>query len=190
MTLRRTVIIVAVLNFAFFIVEFVAGRVFDSVALLGDSIDFLEDAAVNILILLALGWSLTARVRVSYFFAGLLLLPGVTFLWVAIDKISEPTVPDSLGMSLVGLGALAVNVSCAVLVARHRTEAGGLVQAAFFSARNDAIANLLIIIAGIVTIFVLSPIPDLLVGLAIFAMNLDAAVTIVRAARRELPHQT
>jgi Co/Zn/Cd efflux system component len=190
MTLRRTVIIVAVLNFVFFIVEFVSGRVFDSVALLGDSIDFLEDAAVNILILLALGWSLTARVRVSYLFAGLLLLPGITFLWVGIDKISEPTVPDSLGMSLVGLGALAVNVSCAVLVARHRTEEGGLVQAAFLVARNDAIANLLIITAGIVTLFLLSPVPDLIVGLVIFVMNLDAALTVVKAARRELPHQT
>lgn len=189
MSLRHTVSVVAVLNLAFFFVEFTFGRILQSVALLGDSIDFLEDAAVNLLILLALGWSLSARIRASYVLAGLLLIPGISFLWVAFGKLANPTVPEGLGMSVVGLAALAVNLSCAFLVARHRSEEGGIVQAAFLSARNDAIANVLIIAAGVLTVFVLSPIPDLVVGLAIFVMNLDAAITVVKAARRELPHQ-
>lgn len=58
MNLRKTVLTVATLNLIYFLVEFYFGRLYDSVALLSDSIDFLEDASINILIALAIGWSL------------------------------------------------------------------------------------------------------------------------------------
>ena len=60
--LRRTALIVALLNLAYFSVEIAASSRIGSVALYADSADFLEDAAVNILIVVALGWSLAARV--------------------------------------------------------------------------------------------------------------------------------
>ena len=43
MNLRKTVLTVATLNLIYFCVEFYFGRLYDSVALIGDSIDFLED---------------------------------------------------------------------------------------------------------------------------------------------------
>ena len=61
---------------------------------------------------------------------------------------------------------------------------GSLTRAAFLSARNDAIANVAIIIAGIVTVYTLSVWPDVIVGLGIAAMNLDAARE-VGVARQE-----
>ena len=57
--LRKVVIIVAALNLAYFGVEFAVALAIDSVSLFADSIDFLEDASINFLILVALGW--TAR---------------------------------------------------------------------------------------------------------------------------------
>ena len=57
--LRRTVLTVGALNLAYFGVEFSVALAIGSVALFADSIDFLEDASVNFLILIALGW--TAR---------------------------------------------------------------------------------------------------------------------------------
>ena len=60
-TLRQTVALVALLNLGYFSVEFAVALAIGSVSLFADSIDFLEDAAVNALILLALGWSLQDR---------------------------------------------------------------------------------------------------------------------------------
>jgi Co/Zn/Cd efflux system component len=47
--LRRIVLIVAGLNFGYFFVEFVVALAAGSVALLADSVDFLEDTSVNLL---------------------------------------------------------------------------------------------------------------------------------------------
>jgi Co/Zn/Cd efflux system component len=63
--LRRTVALVAALNFAYFFVEFTVALNIDSVSLFADSVDFLEDTAVNLLILLALGWSDRKRAMVG-----------------------------------------------------------------------------------------------------------------------------
>lgn len=60
-SLRRIVLIVALVNLAYFRVEFAVALTFGSVALFADSIDFLDDASVNLLILLALGWRALAR---------------------------------------------------------------------------------------------------------------------------------
>ncbi|MEY2664051.1 MAG: hypothetical protein RIR35_859 [Actinomycetota bacterium] len=190
MSLRKTVLWVAFLNLIYFAVELHFGRIYNSVALIGDSVDFLEDASANILIALAIGWSLKRRQQTSYALAFLLLVPGVAFLWNAIHQLLSPQTPSGEGMSLVGFGALVVNVFCAFLIARHRKEQGGLVMAAYYSARNDAIANLLIIGTGVLTLFYPSYWPDLIVGLAIFAMNADAAKEIIDASKNEeKPHR-
>jgi len=89
-------------------------------------------------------------------------------------------------LSLTGLGALAVNLSCAFMLARYRDHGGSLTKAAFLSARNDALANLAIIAAGLVTSLVWrSPWPDLLVGIGIALINLDAAREVWEAAHGE-----
>lgn len=86
----------------------------------------------------------------------------------------------------MGLGALVVNLTCALLLVRFRTDRGSLSRAAFLSARNDAIANVAIIVAGLVTAFVFrSAWPDLIVGLGIAAINADAAREVFAAARTE-----
>ena len=56
--LRRAVRIVALLNIAYFGIEFGVARSIGSVSLFADSIDFLEDTALNLLVLFALGWIL------------------------------------------------------------------------------------------------------------------------------------
>jgi|GEM_PF-2212973 Co/Zn/Cd efflux system component len=53
--LRRVVARVALLNLAYFGVEFSVALAIGSVSLFADSIDFLEDTSVNFLILIALG---------------------------------------------------------------------------------------------------------------------------------------
>lgn len=183
--LKSIVARVAILNLSYFAIEFYFAQRFNSVALFSDSLDFLEDASVNILIFLSFSLAVIWRARLNYIFAFLLLLPGCSFLYNALQQISNPITPNGDGMSIVGLGALCVNVYCAIILNKFKEIKGGLAKAAYFSARNDAIANVLIIIAGIVTFFWLSAIPDLIVGSMIFLMNADSARAILKAANRE-----
>lgn len=184
--LRRTLLTVGALNLAYFGVEFSVALTIGSVALFADSVDFLEDASVNFLILVALGWTAKNRARLGMVLAGILLVPGIATLWTAWDKFNLPVAPDPTPLTLAGLGALAVNLTCALLLSRHRKHSGSLTKAAFLSARNDAFANLAIIGAGLVTAFLwASAWPDLIVGLAIAAINADAAREVFEAARDE-----
>jgi Co/Zn/Cd efflux system component len=184
--LRRAVIWVAVLNCGYFFVEFSVARAIGSVSLFADSIDFLEDASVNFLVLVALGWTARRRASVGLVLAALLLIPGIATAWMAWHKFQQPSPPAGLAMSLAGLGALAVNVYCAFLLVKVRNVAGSLSRAAFLSARNDAYANGAIIVAALVTAFLWrSGWPDLIVGLGIFLLNLGAAHEVYEAARKE-----
>ncbi len=185
-SLRRIVLIVALLNLAYFGIEFFVALSIGSVSLFADSIDFLEDASVNLLIFFALSWATASRARVGMALAFILLVPGIATLWMAWDKFLDPVPPTPFLLSLTGLGALAVNLACAFMLATYRHHKGSLTKAAFLSARNDALANVAIIVAGVVTAFVWhSAWPDLLVGLGIAAVSADAAREVWKAAREE-----
>ncbi|MGV6872412.1 cation transporter [Pseudochelatococcus sp. B33] len=187
---RRIVLIVALLNLAYFGVEFTVALAIGSVSLFADSVDFLEDASVNLLIFFAAAWSVRNRARVGMALAAILLVPALATLWTAFDKFLDPVPPYAFALSLAGLGALAINLACAVMLAAYRHHVGSLAKAAFLSARNDALANTGIIAAGLVTAFLWSSAwPDLIVGLAIAALNADAARQVWAAAREEhRPH--
>ena len=185
MGLRKVVIAVAVLNAGYFGIEFSVALAIGSVSLFADSIDFLEDASLNLLIAIALGWRPIARARLGMALAGILLIPGIATLWAALEKILAPTPPAPLPLTLTGIGALVINVSCALMLAQFRTHGGSLTKAAFLSARNDTLANIAIIAAAGATAYTLSAWPDFIVGLGIAAMNADAAREVWKSAREE-----
>ena len=183
--LRRTVLVVAMLNLGYFGVEFLAALQINAVSLFADSVDFLEDASVNLLIFVAIGWTALRRARMGMVLAGLMVVPALAFLWTLWHKYIDPTAPDAQTLTLIGIGALGVNVTCAALLARQRKTAGSLTRAAFLSARNDAVANVGIIAAGLITALQPTIWPDLVVGLGIAAMNLNAAAEVWETARAD-----
>ena len=183
--LRDVVRLVAILNLAYFGIEFAVAHTIGSVSLFADSVDFLEDASINFLILIALGWSATRRARVGMVLAGILLIPGLAALWTAWQKFYMPVPPAPLPLSLAGAGAFAVNLTCAIILTRYREHAGSMAKAAFLSARNDVWANVAIVGAGIITVYTHSAWPDLIVGLGIALMNAGAAKEVYKAAREE-----
>lgn len=176
---------VAWFNLGYFIVEFAVAAAIGSVSLFADSIDFLEDASINGLILIALGWSAPRRAAISKVLAGIILLPGLATLWMAWEKFTFPVPPSPVPLSLTAIGALLVNFACALLLARVRHHGGSLGLAAFLSARNDVLANAAIILAGLITGYTYSAWPDLIVGLGIAALNAGAAGEVYRAAENE-----
>ena len=103
-SLRRVVLVVALLNLGYFGVEFAVALAIGSVSLFADSIDFLEDASVNLLIFFAMAWSAARRARVGMALALILLVPGLATLWTAWEKFLDPAPPAPFALSLAGLG--------------------------------------------------------------------------------------
>ena len=183
---KKAVFLVAVLNLIFFFIEFIVALNIRSVSLLADSIDFIEDTSINFLIFFAVSLSLVKRAKISIFLSIIMLLPGFVAIWAIWKQIILQQPPAPIELSIVGFGALVVNCLCTYILMKFRNYSGSLTKAAFLSARNDAIANITIIIAGIITIFYPSIWPDILVGLFIAYIRTESAIEIYIKARKEL----
>lgn len=183
--LRRTVLAVALLNLSYFFVEFTVALAAGSISLLADSVDFLEDTAVNLLIFIALGWPLARRAAMGKAMAVVILGPAAVAGWEAIRRFSEPVAPDVVPVVLASLGAIAVNGTSALLLARVRHAGGSLSRAAFLSARNDVLINAAIIVMALVTLRTDSGWPDLILGCFIILLALHAAREVWQVSEEE-----
>ena len=183
--LRRTVLLVAALNLAYFGVEFTVAQLIGSVSLFADSVDFLEDASINLLIFFAAVWSTRRRSYVGSLLALVILIPALATIWTAVVKIMNPVPPEPLPLSLTAAGALVVNLACALLLVRHRDHPGSLAKATWLSARNDVLADVAIIAVAVVTVWAPTGWIDIIVGVGIGLLNADAARTVWTRARDE-----
>ncbi|MGA4669074.1 cation transporter [Propionibacteriaceae bacterium Y1923] len=184
-TLRRVVLTVALLNFAYFFVEFSVALVAGSVSLLADSVDFLEDTAVNLLIFIALGWSLASQSRLGKLMALIILGPALFAGWEAIKRFGDPSAPAVVPVVLASLGAIVINGVSAWLLARVRHARGSLSRTAFLSARNDVLVNLAVIAMALVTLRTKSGWPDLILGCGIILLALHAAKEVWEVSEEE-----
>ena len=184
---RRVVASVAALNLFGFIVEVAMAWHIGSASLLADAADFLEDFLINALVLAALGWSVAGRRKASYALAGLILIPAIAAFATAIWKMISGTPPEALLLSGTAVFAMLINLLCAVLLLSLRKHGSALTKGAWLAARNDVAANLLILLAGVITIWWFSPWPDIAVGIVVGAINLSAAKEVLEAAQAEDP---
>jgi Co/Zn/Cd efflux system component len=173
--LRRIVLIVAGLNLAYFFVEFTVALAAGSISLLADSVDFLEDTAINLLIFIALGWHLARQAIAGKIMALVILIPAAVAGWEAIQRFSHPVAPHIGPVIAASVGAIAINGTCAWLLVRVHHASGSLSRAAILSARNDVLVNLAIIVMALVTVWTASGWPDLILGCGIIALALHAA---------------
>ena len=183
--LRRIVLAVALLNLSYFFVEFTVALVAGSVSLLADSVDFLEDTAINLLIFIALGWPLARRAATGKVMALVILGPASVAAWEAVQRFSDPVAPAVVPVVLASAGAIAINGTSAWLLVRVRHHGGSLSRAAFLSARNDVLVNIAIIGMAAVTLWTASGWPDLVLGCFIISLALHAAYEVWRISEEE-----
>lgn len=183
--LRRASIVVAALNLGYFFVESGVALAIGSVSLLADSADFLEDTAINVLIVIALGWSLGAQAIAGRAMAGIILVPAAVAAWQVVEKSFDPAPPDVPLLVATAGGAAVVNLVCALVLARVRRSSGSLSTGAFLSARNDVIVNVLIILMGLVTLWTGSGWPDIVLGGVMTLLAAHAAWEVWEAAGEE-----
>lgn len=182
---KNAIVTVALLNFGYFFVEFFVALDITSVSLFADSIDFLEDAFTNFLIFLGLYLSFKNRIKLGYVLIGLIFIPSLFTLVFAINQFLNPVVTNGFSLTMYAFGALIVNLFCAFLMARFKKVENSLLLTAYYSARNDALANIAMIAAGLMTLYTVSHYPDLIVGVLIFLLNLDASKAIYEQIKKE-----
>ncbi len=182
MTDKRALGLALVLNLALALVEIVAGLWARSLALLVDAADFLEDSAIYGLAL-RFGLGPDVSVRFGLFIAGLMAMPGLVALRQLYLRFTEGGVPDGGTIWQVSVLALAANLISALVIARARAQGRprrlGL-EAAWLSARNDALANLAMIAAGVLVAATHAAWPDTVVGLGIAVLHFSGAIAVAR----------
>ena len=187
---RRVLWIVVILNIGFGVIELVGGFLANSQALKADSLDFLGDGSITFVGLLALSWAASTRARVALT-QGIFL--GALGLWViamAIWRALNAIPPEAGLMGGIGVAALLVNVTAALLLARFRDRGDAQARAIWLFSRNDAINNVAVIVAALLVYWLNSAWPDLIVAGFIAVVFLHSAWEIVRHAIGELGEVT
>lgn len=178
----RTVLLV---NAAMFGIEFVAGLLAGSVALLADSLDMLGDALVYGFSLYVVGRGDTWKARAAVAKACVMGLFGVFVLCQVLYKLAYPQAPAYEAMSAIGMLALVANAACFALLWRHRAEDINM-RSVWLCSRNDVLANALVLAAALAVWGLGSAWPDIGAGAIICALFLRSAMLVAREARQEL----
>ena len=179
---RRLLWIVLILNAAMFVVEFGAGWLASSSALLADSLDMLADALVYSLSLYAVGKSAVAKARSALVNGSLQMVLGC---WVLVDVVRRAwfgSSPNAELMSSIALLALAINAICFLLLLRYRRGDVNM-RASWICSRNDIVANVGVLGGAALVAWLDAAWPDLLIGALIAALVLHSAWGIVVDAR-------
>jgi cation diffusion facilitator family transporter len=184
---RRVLIVVLLLNALMFVAEFTAGLIAGSAALMADSVDMLGDASVYGLSLYAIGrsarWKAGAAVGKGLF----VLVLGLSVLVQIGLKIENGVPPSSTLMLVFGGLALAVNLYCLRLMWRFRTLDVNMSSTVECS-RNDAMANVGVLVAAAAVALTGSFWPDIAVACVIAALFIRSALRMLTEAWPQLRH--
>lgn len=181
---RRALVVSAALNIGMVFIEGAAGVLVGSAALLADAVDFVEDAGMFSLALVALTWSKRSRATAGAVQGLAMATVGVGAIVAIIHRLFVGGVPSVPSIGAVALLALGVNFYCAYRLARF-TRGDSSMRGAWLSARNDAILNMMTILAAGAIYLTGSAWPDILVGALIAAINLWAAAEVMLSAAKE-----
>ncbi len=179
-----TLKIVLTINAVMFVVELTAGLMGGSVSLLADSLDMLGDALVYGFSIYVVARGARMKANAALFKGGIMAAFGLFVLGQAVYKIVFPQVPVFEAIGAIGLLALVANSICFALLWRHRVDDINM-SSVWLCSRNDIIANISVLFAAIGVWFTHSGWPDIVVGLAIAALFLRSALSVLRAATTE-----
>ncbi len=182
---RRVLWIALIANFTMFLVEIAASRLGDSLSLQADALDFFGDSANYAISLFVVGMALSVRAKASLFKGASMALFGLWVVGSAVYRVFTDSAPDPATMSVIALVALLVNVAVAGMLYRFR-DGDSNRQSIWLCSRNDAIGNVAVMLAAAGVFASGSRWPDLVVAAIIAALNIGAALRVVRLARAEL----
>jgi cation diffusion facilitator family transporter len=184
-TEKKTLMILLSINGVMFLFEFVVGLFAQSTALIADSLDMFADATVYAIALYAVGREAKVKINAAKLSGIFQFILGSGLLIEILRRVILGSEPISLLMIIAGFVALIANVICLALIAKHRQSEIHM-RASWIFSRNDVIANVGVILGGIIVYYSASHWPDLIIGTVIAIIILRGAWQIHSEAVLEM----
>ncbi|WP_100656025.1 cation transporter [Alteromonas flava] len=182
---KRVLYWLLAINAAMFIIELAAGLLADSTALIADSMDMLADAVVYAIGIYAVGKSIIHKAKAAKVSGYFQLMLGMIILIDIIRRSIMGSEPVSYLMMGMGAVALVANVICLLIIRKHKDGDVNMRASWIFSA-NDVVANMGVIAAGALVLWLDSRLPDLIIGMIVSIVVLRGAWMILKDATQEL----
>ncbi|MBX7532938.1 cation transporter [Qipengyuania sp. 1XM1-15A] len=179
--------IALIANGAMFLVEIFAGLAADSRALQADALDFFGDAANYAVSLGVAGLALAWRAKAAMLKAATMLVFGLWVIGYAVYAIAVGSNPEPTTMGVVGVAALLVNISVALMLFRYR-EGDANMRSVWICSRNDAIGNVAVLAAALGVLGTGQAWPDLVVAGIMAGLAIWGSLEVFKQARVELAH--
>jgi Co/Zn/Cd efflux system component len=171
-------------NGAMFLTEIIAGQLAGSQALKADALDFLADTVTYGLSLAVIGATLRTRATAAVF-KGLSL--SLMAFWVFGSTMYHTLIlglPSAEMMGGIAVLALAANLTSVLLLRRYK-DGDANVRSVWLCSRNDAIGNLVVMLAAGGVWGTETAWPDLAVAALMAGIFLTSSVQILWQARAE-----
>lgn len=179
---RRVLSIALGLNAAMFVVGLVAGLIAQSTGLLADSLDMFADAVAYGIALVAFNRGSAFKARAAVASGGVLLTLGICVLFDVVRRGVLGSAPESrIMMGIAGI-SLFVNATVLYLLGRYRDQ-GVHLRATWIFTRVDVIANLAVILSGVIILLTGFRYIDLIVGAGIGLYVVKEALGIISKGR-------
>lgn len=179
---RRVLRMALVLNATMFIVGLLAGLLGQSSSLIADALDMLADASAYAIALGAIGRSTRFKAGAATLSGSLLLVLGALVLLDVGRRALFGSEPESLVMMAVAFLSLLVNANVLRMLGRYR-EGEVHLRATWIFTRVDVIANVGVMLSGLVVLLTGSRFADLIMGGVIGVYVVKEAFEILSEAR-------
>jgi len=181
---RRVLWVVIAVNGAMFLLEMTAGQLAGSQALQADALDFLGDTLTYGISLAVIGLSLRVRARAAILKGVSLSLMGLWVFGSTAYHVLVLNAPRAEIMGGIGLLALAANLFSVLLLLRYK-EGDANVRSVWLCSRNDAIGNVMVVVAALAVWRSSTAWPDLIVAGVMAGVFMTSATQILRQAFEE-----
>ena len=184
---KNLLITLLLINGIMFVFEFLFGLYAESTGLLAESLDMLADAMVYGSALFVIDKTAMAKANSAMLSGVFQMLLGIGVMFEVIRRFLFGSEPISTVMIVISLLALAANIVCLVLLNKHK-QGEVHMRATWIFSKNDVIANLGVITAGIFVAYFESAIPDLIIGAIISSVVLYGSYQIFSEAIKVRRH--
>jgi cation diffusion facilitator family transporter len=182
---KRRLWLVIAINANMFLVEMAAGALAGSNALQADALDFLGDSITYGISLVVIGASLRTRAWAAIAKAASLSMMSLWVLAMTAYHVLIVGVPRAEVMGIVGVLALAANLTSVLLLLRYK-DGDANVRSVWLCSRNDAIGNVAVMIAALAVWGTQTKWPDLIVAALMAGLFFYSSVRILQQSIEEI----
>lgn len=181
---KRALIVVTVINAVMFFVEMIAGHVANSQALQADALDFLADSVTYAISFFVIGMSVRVRSTAALGKGISLFLMGLWVMGSTVYNLFVLKVPEADVMGSIAILACIANVVSVLMLMKWRNGDSN-VRSVWLCSRNDAIGNLIVLVAALGVFGTGTAWPDLIVAGIMAGLFLTSSYQILRQSIAE-----